>query len=192
MATAAALDDAVAAWQLVRRVRPAARIYVAGDSAGGGLALSLLLRLRDAGLALPAGAVLLSPWTDLSVSGESVDRHRGKDLWLTRRHLETWAQYYAGVADRRSPDVSPVFGDFAGLPPLLLLVGGDELLVDDAVRVRARAIDSDVDARIVVSPGMQHDYPLTLPWLAESRDAWRRIASFLDEAGPPAAGPRPA
>jgi len=175
----AALDDAVAAWLLIRQLRPGAPAHIVGDSAGGGLALSLLLRLRDASLPLPAGAVLLSPWTDLSVSGALAKRHLGKDLWFTTAHLEAWARYYVGKANARSPDVSPVFGNYVGLPPLLLVAGGDELLVDDAVRVWTNARAAGVDARIVVGTGMQHNYPLALPWLAESREAWRIATQFL-------------
>jgi monoterpene epsilon-lactone hydrolase len=177
----AALDDALAAWRLVKRLRPEAPVFLAGDSAGGGLGLSLLLRLRDLGLSMPTGAVLLSPWTDLTASGRSVDNNHGKDLWFTRRHLETWARYYVGSADGRSPYVSPVFADLAGLPPLLLLVGEDELLLDDAVRVGDAARASGTAATVLIGKGMQHDWPLTVPWLEESRMAWDAIRTFIEE-----------
>lgn len=176
----AAFDDALAAWKFVRRLRPDTPIFVAGDSAGGGLGLSLLVRLRELGLAMPDGAILLSPWTDLSVSGAAVDGNRSKDLWFTRRHLEIWAGYYAAGADRRSPYVSPVFAEVAGLPPLLLLVGQDELLLDDALRVRDAAASAGTDVLVHVGKGMQHDWPLTLPWLDESRLAWKAIGDFVE------------
>lgn len=178
-----ALDDALATWKFVREIRPNVPIVVAGDSAGGGLSLSLLLKLRDLGTAMPNRAFVFSPWTDLAVSGPSVDSNRHKDLWFTRRHLETWAGYYAAAADRRSPYVSPVFGDFSGLPPLLLLVGEDELLLDDALRVRDAAKKAGTDVRVHIGLGMQHDWPLTLPWLDESRLAWSAIRSFVEETG---------
>lgn len=177
----AAFDDALAAWKFVKGFRPNAPIFVAGDSAGGGLGLSLLVRLRDLGMAMPNGAFLLSPWTDLTVSGSSVDGNRSKDLWFTRRHLEIWAGYYAAGADRRSPYVSPVFADVSGLPPLLLLVGQDELLLDDALRVRDAATSTATDVRVHLGKGMQHDWPLTLPWLDESRLAWSAMRSFVEE-----------
>lgn len=177
----AAFDDALAAWTLVKGLRRDAPIFLAGDSAGGGLALSLLVRLRDLGLAKPNGAFLLSPWTDLTVSGRSVDGNRGRDLWFTRRHLETWARYYVGGADARSPYLSPVFADFSGLPPLLLLAGEDELLLDDALRVRDAATSAGTDASMIVGEGMQHDWPLTLPWLDESRSAWNAMRRFVEE-----------
>jgi acetyl esterase/lipase len=130
---------------------------------------------------MPSGALLLSPWTDLTVSGASVDGNRGKDLWFTRRHLEVWAGYYASPADRRSPYVSPVFAEFSRLPPLLLLVGENELLLDDALRVRDAARSAGTDAWVHIGKGMQHDWPLTLPWLDESRRAWRAMRSFVDD-----------
>ncbi len=177
----AALDDALAAWKLVKTLRPDAPLFVAGDSAGGGLSLSLLVRLRDLGFAMPNGAILLSPWTDLTSSGASIDGNLGKDLWFTRKHLETWARYYVGRADGHSPYVSPAFADLAGLPPLLLLAGENELLLDDALRVRDAAASKGADARVLLGKGMQHDWPLTLPWLEESRAAWQAIRAFVEE-----------
>lgn len=180
----AALDDALAAWKLVHALRRDAPLFVAGDSAGGGLSLSLLVRLRDLGLRMPNGAVLLSPWTDLTVSGASVERNHGKDLWFTRKHLEVWARYYVDVADGRSPSISPVFADLSGLPPLLLLVGENELLLDDARRVGNAANEKGTSACVLIGKGMQHDWPLTLPWLDESRHAWSAIQAFIEEHSP--------
>ena len=175
-----AFDDALVAWRFVKALRQDAPIFVVGDSAGGGLSLSLLVRLRDLGLAMPNGSLLLSPWTDLTVSGPSVDRNCRKDLWFTRKHLEIWANYYVGRADPRSPYVSPVFAELSGLPPLLILVGEDELLLDDALRVRDAATSEGTDVRVLVGKGMQHDWPLTLPWLDESRFAWNVMRRFVE------------
>lgn len=177
----AAFDDALAAWKFVKGLRPETPIFVAGDSAGGGLGLSLLVRLRDLGMAMPKGAFLLSPWTDLTVSGASVDGNQSKDLWFTRRHLEIWAGYYGADADRRSAYVSPVFAELSGLPPLLLLVGQNELLLDDSLRVRDAATSVGTDVRVHIGTGMQHDWPLTLPWLDESRLAWSAMRNFVEE-----------
>jgi acetyl esterase/lipase len=189
----AALDDALVAFQYVRALRPHAPLIVSGDSAGGGLALSLMLRLRELGANLPDGAVLLSPWTDLSGSGASVERNRRKDLWLTHAHLQQWARAYAKNEDLRSPCVSPVFADLSGLPPLLLLVGEDEILLDDALRVAAAAARTGTTtAQVHVGKGMQHDWPFTLPWLAESRLAWQvigRFAAQLSQLASPSAHP---
>jgi epsilon-lactone hydrolase len=186
----AALDDALAAWKFVKVLRRDAPSFVAGDSAGGGLSLSLLLRLRDLGLVMPNGAILLSPWTDLTASGASVDGNLGRDLWFSRKHLETWARYYVDHADGRSPYLSPVFADLSGLPPLFLLVGENELLLDDALRVQAAASKNGTAASVLIGKGMQHDWPLTLPWLDESRVAWKAIRKFVEEhshSAPPGA-----
>lgn len=172
----AALDDALAAWRRVRTLRSHVPAFVAGDSAGGGLALSLMVRLRQLGEPSPNGAVLLSPWTNLSDSA-GASRHR--DLWLSREHLTCWARYYVGQADPREALISPSFADLSGLPPLLVLVGEDELLAEDVRRLVDRARASGTDARLLMGKGMQHDWPLTLPWLAESRRAWGEIANFI-------------
>lgn len=177
----AAFGDALAAWKYLKELRRDAPVFVAGDSAGGGLSLSLLVRLRDLGLSMPNGAFVLSTWTDLTISGASVDGNRGKDLWFTRKHLEIWASYYAGRADRRSPYLSPVFAHLSGLPPLLLLVGEDELLLDDTLRVRDATTSAGTDIRVLIGKGMQHDWPLTLPWLDESRLAWDAMRRFVEE-----------
>ena len=177
----AALDDALASYQYVRARRPHAALLVTGDSAGGGLVLSLLVRLRDMGANMLRGAILLSPWTDLSISGASVDSNRGRDRWFTRAHLVRWARYYAAETDPRDPLMSPAFADLSTLPPLLLLVGEDEVLLDDAVRVRDAAVGAGTDARLLIGTRMQHDWPLTLPWLDESRRAWKVMAAFVDE-----------
>jgi monoterpene epsilon-lactone hydrolase len=179
----AALDDALAAYRRVRSLRPDVPIVVSGDSGGGGLALSLLLKLRELGDSMPAGGILISPWTDLSVSGASVETNLTKDRWLVRAHLEQWASYYAGKRDPRTPLLSPVFADLSGLPPLLVLIGEDELLLDDARRVVDSAKRAGTDARLLVGEKMQHDWPLTLPWLAEARAAWREMRRFVDERG---------
>ncbi|HEY6557287.1 MAG TPA: alpha/beta hydrolase fold domain-containing protein [Polyangiaceae bacterium] len=176
----AALDDALAAYRYVRALRPDARILITGDSAGGGLALSLLVLLRRLAEPLPAGAILLSPWTDLSVSGASVAANHGKDRWLARAHLVQWSRYYAGDADRSLPLLSPVFAELAGLPPLLVLAGEDEVLLDDATRVVAAATRAGTHAELLIGKSMQHDWPLTMPWLPESREAWAKMRRFVD------------
>ena len=177
----AAFDDALVAWNYVKFLRQGAPIFVAGDSAGGGLGLSILVRLRDLGLGMPNGSFMLSPWTDLTVSGPSVDGNRRKELWFTRKHLETWATYYVGDSDPRSPYLSPVFAELSGLSPLLLLVGEHEVLLDDTLRIRDAATAAGTDAQVLIGAGMQHDWPLTLPWLDESRLAWNAIRRFVDE-----------
>jgi acetyl esterase/lipase len=176
-----ALDDAFAAYRYVRALRPSSPIFITGDSAGGGLALSLLVRLRERGDAQPDGAILLSPWTDLAATGASVCLNAARDRWLSRAHLEQWARYYAGTAELSSPLLSPLYAELSALCPVLALAGEHEVLLDDAARVVERAKQAGTDARLLVGPAMQHDWPLTLPWLDESRAAWRAMAAFVAE-----------
>jgi acetyl esterase/lipase len=176
----AALDDALIAWQYTKALRRDAPIFITGDSSGGGLGLSLLLQLRQLGASMPNGAILLSPWTDLTISGASVERNRYRDLWLSRKHLECWARYYVAKADPRTPFLSPAYADLSGLPPLLVLVGEHEVLLDDAVRIGEAATRARIPTRVLVGKGMQHNWPLTLPWLCESRSAWDEMRLFVE------------
>lgn len=184
----AALDDARQACAHVLAANPGLPVVLAGDSAGGGLTLATLAAMRDAGEPLPAAAFAFSPWTDLSASGASVDFNRGRDTWLSRRHLEAWARLYLGDTRADHPLVSPVHADASGFPPLLMLVGDQEVLLSDTLRMAERALDAGAVVEVVIGRGMQHDYPLALPWLEESRRAWAAIEAFLDgHAGAPGA-----
>ncbi len=176
----AALEDALVAWAHVSAMHPEGSIVVAGDSAGGGLALSLLAALRDRTEVLPAAAVVFSPWTDLACTGASATRNESRDVWLSRRHIKEWGRQYAGKADVADPRISPVRADLRGFPPLLLIVGDQEVLLDDTLRVAEKARDVGVDAEVCVGCHMQHDFLLALPWLEESREAWETVVAFLD------------
>ncbi|MFC1438701.1 alpha/beta hydrolase [Streptacidiphilus sp. N1-10] len=156
----AAVDDALAAYRglLDLGVEPA-RITVAGDSAGGGLAVAALVAARDAGLPLPSAAVVLSPWSDLTLSGASVTTRAGDDLVLTADTLGQGAADYLGPADPRSALASPgLTADLSGLPPLLVQVGSHEILLDDAVTLAARAAAFDVPVDLQIRPGLPHVY----------------------------------
>jgi epsilon-lactone hydrolase len=157
----AAVEDAVQAyrWLLEQGVAPS-RLVVAGDSAGGGLALATLLAARDRGLPMPAGVVALSPWVDLTCGGDSVDDRRQADLECARAGLLEMAGWYLAGADPRDPLASPVFADLSRLPPILCLVGGDEVLRDDSVRLVRAAGIAGTDATLVIAAGMQHVYPI--------------------------------
>ncbi len=188
----AALEDALEAWAYVAALRPGAPRVIAGDSAGGGLTLSMIAALRDRGLALPDAAIAISPWTDLAITGASVAANHGKDVWMTRRHLESWRRHYVAAWEAAHPGISPVNAEYAGFPPLFLVVGDQEVLLDDALRVESRAKRAGVDVDTCVGRGMQHDFPLTLPWLEESREAWEAIRAFLDRTATAATRPQPA
>jgi len=136
----AAVEDTIAAyrWLLAQGYKPG-RIVIAGDSAGGGLAIVALLAIRDAGLQMPACAVPISPWTDLEGTGESVRTRAAKDVMVTQENLAHSAKQYYGTHDPKDPLVSPVHANFRGLPPMLIHVGDAEILLDDATRVAASA-----------------------------------------------------
>ena len=176
----AALDDCAAGyeWLLASGIDPG-RIVVAGDSAGGNLALALLLRLRDAGTPLPAGAVLLSPVTDLELGGASHATRKAVDPFFARADLRPFITQYAVAHDLRDPYLSPVGADLGGLPPLLIHVGDHEVLRDDAVRLGERARAAGVEAWTVVWPGMTHVFQMQTFLLPEARRANREIADFV-------------
>jgi monoterpene epsilon-lactone hydrolase len=185
----AALDDCMAAYRwLLAQGFDARRIVVAGDSAGGNLTLALLLRARDEGLPLPAGAVALSPVADLTFSGDSVRRNDGVDDMFSADLMDALVPVYlADPALRTHPHVSPLFGDFAGLPPLLLIAGSTELLLDDSVRVAQRC----PGAQLIVWHGMPHVFA-GFEFLPEAGEAVQRIGRFMRECLVEDAAPRPA
>lgn len=174
----AALDDAQAALAaLLDRVGDPARVVVAGDSAGGGLAAALLVAQRDAGDPLPAGAVLLSPWTDLTLTAPSITARADADPMLTAPTLALSAARYAGD-QLRSPLVSPLFADLAGLPPMLVIVGTAEILLDDATSFAERASASGVAVDLEVGEDLIHVYPV-LAGVPEADAAIERIGVWV-------------
>ena len=177
----AAVDDAVAAYRSLveqRRLRPG-RIAVAGDSAGGGLTVATLVAIREAGLPMPGAAVCISPWTDLTCSAASYETKAGTDPMVARPGITVMAQQYLGAADPRTPLASPLYADLRGLPPLLIQVGSEEVLLDDATRLAERAQAAGVDASVEVWEPMIHVWHWFLPWLDEAQAAVDKIAVFL-------------
>jgi acetyl esterase/lipase len=180
----AALDDAVAAWTwMVSQNTSAARSTIAGDSAGGGLAVATALALRDRALPAPAGVVALSPWTDLSCGGETMATRAAADLCCTQAGLAEMGRWYAGAADLRTPLVSPNFADLSRLPPLLCLAGGDEVLLDDAVRLVKDAGMSGTNATLFIGAGMQHVWPIWAGLLPEADAAMALIGGWVRGLG---------
>ena len=176
----AALDDALASWRglLATGADPRRAVFM-GDSAGGGLALALALRARDAGENLPAAIVAMSPWTDLAVTGESVRRNARADPMLNADDVPHLASRYLAGADPRHPYASPLYGDPAGLPPTLIQVGGDEILLDDSVRMAARLREAGVEAQLEIWPRMPHVFQSFSSILPEARRAIGRIGAFV-------------
>jgi len=181
----AALDDALAAYRwLVAGMADPRRTAVMGDSAGGGLALALLLRLRDAGLELPAAAIALSPWTDLALTGGSLSLNVKSDPMLNAADARLFADCYLAGADPRSPYASPLYGNPAGLPPTLIHVGSDEILHDDAVCMAENLRAAGCRIEIEVWPRMPHVWHLFAPVLPEARQAIAHIGAFADQVLP--------
>jgi acetyl esterase/lipase len=177
----AALDDAERAyrWLIGQRIPPGA-LVLAGDSAGGGLALALLLRLRDQGIPLPTSLVLLSPWTDLTGSGASVRENDGKCAMFGPENLPAFAACYATAAARHDAGVSPLFGNLEGLPPLHIQVGAEELLRDDAVRLHRQIQSAGGTSELVVYDGVFHGWHMLDGLVPEARRALAQAASFID------------
>jgi len=176
----AAVQDAMAAYQglLEQGVHPK-RIAVAGESAGGGLAVSALLALRDAGTPLPACAFVMSPYVDLTLSGDSMEERMELDPLLNPDALRTRVSDYVADGDPADPLISPVFADLSGLPPLLIQVGSHEVLLSDAVRLAARAASADVPVILDVTPGVPHVFQAYAAMLEEGAEALERATSFL-------------
>jgi len=176
----AALEDALVAYDwLLHQGWDPSQILIAGDSAGGGLTLATLLALRDMGKPLPVGAVLISPWTDLTGSGESIERLKDLDVMLSWDKLRESAQDYAGKEPLHHPWISPLFADFHGLPDSLILVGGSEILMDDSTRLANRMTEDGVEVDLIIEPYMGHVYPATGPAIPEAQRAIEEIGEFI-------------
>jgi monoterpene epsilon-lactone hydrolase len=176
----AAVEDAQAAYEglLGQGIDPG-QIALAGESAGGGLAVATLLALREAGIPLPSCAFLMSPYADLTLSGETLADKQTADPLLTPEGLRLRIADYVAGADAADPRISPVFGDLGGLPPLLIQVGSHEVLLSDAVRLAARAATADVQVTLEVTPGVPHVFQAYAALLDEAGAALDRAAAFL-------------
>jgi monoterpene epsilon-lactone hydrolase len=175
-----AIEDATAVYRaLLAEGSPAERIVVAGDSAGGGLALSLLLALRASGTPLPAAAALFSPWTDLAATGDSIRTNASRCAMFNGPDIGPSARYYLGDADPRNPLASPLYADLAGLPPLLIHVGADECLRDDSTRLAEKALAAGVPVELKIWPVVPHAWQLLPHIVPEARQSLRESGAFL-------------
>jgi epsilon-lactone hydrolase len=176
----AALEDAVAAYgALVAGEHASSSIAIAGESAGGGLAAATLIALKTAGLPQPSAAVLMSPWVDLTLSGNSIAGKASVDPALTPQGLRRRGGDYAGGADTADGLISPVFADLSALPPLLIQVGSHEILLDDATRLAAQAAAAHVEVTLEVTPGVPHVFQAFAGMLDEADAALARAGAFL-------------
>jgi epsilon-lactone hydrolase len=176
----AALEDAVAAYrELLDSGLPTSKIAIAGESAGAGLAAATLVALNDAGLPQPSSAFLMSPWADLTLSGDSITEKAPVDPALTPGGLKRRANDYIAGGDANDGLASPIFADLAGLPPLLIQVGSHEILLNDATRLAARAAAGDVAVTLEVTPGVPHVFQAFAAILDEGDAALTSAADFL-------------
>ncbi len=175
----AAMQDTLAAyrWLLGQGVLPA-NIIIVGESAGGGLCLASLLAIRDEGLPLPAAGVALSPWTDLTCSGETYRTNAKRDI-STLGSWEVWGSYYVGPNDPADPWISPLYGNPRGLPPILIEVGDREILLDDSRHFAEKAKLAGVDLTLHVWEGMVHCFPLLAPMFPEATQAWEETIAYI-------------
>lgn len=158
----AATEDAMQAWNYLMLLGYGARdVIVAGDSAGGNLALSLLLRLKEEERLLPRGLILMSPWTDLTASGESHTTREDIDPVLDAEYLQKAIDNYAKEQDLTNPYISPLFGDFKGFPPTCIQVGDNEILLSDAVNLHKKMMQDKVSAKLEIYPGMWHVFQMS-------------------------------
>ena len=177
----AAVEDVQAAyhWLLAQGLDPR-QVVVAGDSAGGGLTMALLLALRDAQQPLPAAAACLSPWLDLMTGAGSRLSKAGSDYVLTTADLQRAAALYLDGASAQSPLASPLYGDMTGLPPMLVQVGSDEILLDDATGLAEKARAVGVDVTLEIWQGMYHVWHMNSMIVPEGRQALEGIGRFVD------------
>lgn len=178
------LDDSVHAFEWMRETGPedhstAGACFICGDSAGGGMALAALLKLRDEGKPLPDGAIPISPYADLTLSGESLVTEGELDPIMHPNCLPDFVSRYVGDADVHDPLVSPAFGDYTGLPPILIQVGEHEIIRDDSVKAAERATLAGVDVTLEIWPGMFHVFQSHEPLLPEGREAIEHIGEFV-------------
>jgi monoterpene epsilon-lactone hydrolase len=178
----ASLQDASAAYQwLLSEGYLPKNIVLAGDSSGGGLALGLAMRLRDQARPLPGALLCYSPWTDLALTGESYISNAKSDVLVAVGELRQSALLYMGAADLRTPYASPLYGNPRGLPPVMIQVGSDEVLLSDSVRWAESARAAGVDVNLEVWEGMQHEWQFAARMMPEGRQALEHVKEYFDQ-----------
>jgi epsilon-lactone hydrolase len=179
----AAVEDAAKAYQWLLARHPEAGIVLAGDSAGAGLAIATAVGVRDAGFKLPTAIVAFSPYSDLAVTGASVEANAKSCAMFTPRGIREAAAMYLAGADARDPRASPLYADLAGLPPMLLFASRHESLRDDTLRLAERASAAGVKVELIVRDRLPHVWPVFVTLLPEARDAFTTVSSFADRVG---------
>ena len=179
----AALNDAIYAyyWLIKEKKYQPEQIVIAGDSAGGGLALALCMYLRDYKVPMPGGLIMMSPWTDLTCSGESYDSNYEKDpLFGKSRESTLYHSPYIGEMDPHTPYISPLFGTYQDLPPMLFQVGDYEMLLSDTLQAAQKAKKAGVKCRASIYEGMFHAFQMSMDLFPESKEAWEEIQRYFE------------
>ncbi len=179
----AAIEDSTTAYRWLvsnERILPK-NMIIGGDSAGGGLTIATLVKLRDDGDTLPAAAVCLSPWTDLAVTGESVKTNADIDPFIPAESLEVIAELYYGDEDAKHPLVSPLYTNLQGLPPLFIQVGTAEVLIDDSTRLADRAKAAGVEVQLEIWEDMIHVFAAFAEWAPEGQQGIEQIGEFIQK-----------
>ncbi len=178
----AALEDAIMAykWLVDNIKKDPTKIVIMGDSAGGGLTLSTMVKLREENIALPYAAVCYSPWVDLSLSGESVKTKEETDPQLSKMELSFAAEMYLQGESPRNPLASPLYANLQGLPPLLIQCGTTEILMDDSIRITRKAKEQGVKVKLEIFEGMTHCFQLFGESIPESKKALHNMVKFLN------------
>jgi acetyl esterase/lipase len=176
----AALEDAISAYRwLLDRGFTAKNISIAGDSAGGGLALATAISIRDAGDPLPSSIACVAPWTDLCMTGDSIKTKAGKDPMIKIQSAKVWAKNYIGDNDPSKPLISPLYDDLKDLPPLLIHVGTDDMLLDDSRRIAQKAQDAGVKVTLKIYDKLWHVFHLNVKAMPEAKKAVADFGSFI-------------
>jgi monoterpene epsilon-lactone hydrolase len=179
----AGLQDAIQVycWLLEEKGYNPEQVIFMGDSAGGGLTLSTLLKIKDIGLPQPLTAVVMSPWTDMSLSGDSIETHQDKDPLLLVEHARVWAQWYHAEVSPTNPFVSPLFGDYRGVAPIYIQVGTDEILLSDSLRMIEVAKTQNAPITVDIWENMMHVWHFGWPYVPEARQAIQKITKYIHE-----------
>lgn len=180
----AALEDALAAAKWLADEFPTRRLIIAGDSAGGGLALATAVGMRDRGMPSPVALVMFSPWTDLAGTGASLDENSRSCAMFTGKGIREASKIYLGTTDARDPGASPLYADLRGLPPLQIFASTDEVLRDDATRLAAKAKEQGDSVELHLVPGVPHIWPLFARLIPEGRTSLQQVAEFIARVAP--------
>lgn len=178
----AAVDDALAAYRSLLNTHHPGQIIIAGDSAGGGLALGMVLAAKGAELPLPAGIILFSPWTDLAGTGKSLQTNARRDSLLIAERISDVAQLYLAGADPKTPTASPLYADLANLPPMFIQASEQEILLDDSVRLAEKIRAAKGVVELQIWPNLPHVWQLGQRFLPEARKALHQAADFAKQA----------